>query len=152
MTRIFAVLAIVLFVLGGQAVNAQNNNPVTATPNILGVWNLVAVDGIFGDQVIAELPHTEIVIDMQQGAVFSGSLGYEVAESEPAFHDGSDHTRMASEPFLGVIGWDGRTLTIAEREDTSMLTGELLNSETMSLIYVEPGEHAFAARMLLVRQ
>ena len=149
MPRVIAILVAAVFVLTSQSSSGQS---VGDTPNVMGVWRLVAMDGIFGDQILTELPSTEVTIDRQEGAVFNGTMAYEVAESEPAFHDGTALTRMASEPFLGVIGWDSRSLTIAERADTSLMVGELLNSETMALVYVEPGEYAFAARMLFVRQ
>jgi hypothetical protein len=151
--RRFLVLLAALFVMqSSQAGIAQSNAPANDIPNILGTWTLVSADGIFGDHIVTELSGTEIIIDMQQNAVFSGSLSYEVEDEDLAFHDGSGHTRMASEPFLGVVNWDNRSLTIAERADTSVMAGTLLNSETMAMVYVEPGEHAFAARMLFVRQ
>ncbi|MEM7442973.1 MAG: hypothetical protein AAF414_06555 [Pseudomonadota bacterium] len=152
MPRFMWAVFAALFVVSSQTSSGQTSQASSDVPDIQGVWRLATSEGIFGDQVLSETPSTEIIIDMQEGAVFSGRLEYEVAGDQPEFHDGSALTRMASEPILGVIGWDGRSLTIAERADTSLLSGELLNSETMALIYVEPGEFAFAARMLLVRQ
>ena len=59
---------------------------------------------------------------------------------------------MAKEPFTGVIAWDNRSLTMVERADTSVWQGELVNAETMAMVFFEPGEHAFIARQILVRQ
>ncbi len=152
MARRLAVLFTALFVFASGTAFGQSDRGTPSVPDLVGVWRLVAMDGIFGDQVITDLAATEITIDRQQGAVFTGSLAYEVNEDEPAFHDGTSLTRMASEPFLGVMGWDNRSFTIAEREDSSLMMGELLNTETMALVFVEAGAHAFAARMLFVRQ
>ena len=152
MARRLAVLFVALFVFAGGPAYGQTDGGASSVPDMLGVWRLVAMDGIFGDQIVTDLAATEITIDRQQGAVFTGTLAYEVSEGEPAFHDGTSLTRMASEPFLGVMGWDNRSFTIAEREDASMMMGELLNTETMALVFVEPGAHAFAARMMFVRQ
>ena len=123
-----------------------------APPDLVGTWVVVKAEGAFGTQVVDTLPRAELIIDMQDGAVFAGRAEHELGEDDPDFRVGDEPVRAASEPFTGIVGWDNTSLTIVEREDTSVWTGSLLNNDTMALVYFEPGAHAFIARQILVRQ
>jgi hypothetical protein len=41
---------------------------------------------------------------------------------------------------------------MVERSDTSVWNREPFNAETMAVVFFEPGEHAFIARQILVRE
>ncbi len=56
------------------------------------------------------------------------------------------------EPFIGVIGFDGKSITIVERDDMGTITGQLTDRDTMQLIYGESGSNAIVFRMELKRQ
>jgi hypothetical protein len=148
-----AALAAFALIAATAAVRAQDTPaPVGAAPDLIGTWRVVHSQGAFGTELVGSLPHAEIVIDRQEDAVFFGALEYQLGDEQPDFHDGSQAVRMAKEPFTGVIGWDNRSLTMVERADTSVWRGELLNAETMAMVFFEAGEHAFIARQILVRQ
>lgn len=147
-----AIAAITLGVAFAQGHAQDASLPSGGAPDLVGTWNVVRSGGAFGTEFVGTLPHAQMIVDEQQGAVFVGVLEYELDDGQPDFHDGNQPVRMAKEPFTGVIGWDNRSLTIVERGDTSVWSGELLNGETMAVIYAEPGEHAFIARQILVRQ
>jgi hypothetical protein len=57
-----------------------------------------------------------------------------------------------TEPFVGVIGFDGKSITIAEQDDTGVLHGKLVGKDTMLLIYEEPGANAMVFRLELKRK
>ena len=149
-----ALLAALATVVAVSSAQGQDGGMPSGTtpPDLTGTWEIVRSEGAFGTEFVGTLPSARIVIEEQRGGVFIGVLEYELAEDQPDFHDGSQPVRMAEEPFTGVIGWDNRSLTMVERSDTSVWNGELLNAETMAVVFFEPGEHAFIARQILVRQ
>ncbi|WP_421722859.1 hypothetical protein [Bauldia sp.] len=142
-----AAICFMAFTAAGHAQDASG-----APPDLVGTWVVVKAEGAFGTQIVDTLPRAELIIDMQDGAVFAGRAEHEVGEDDPDFRVGDEPVRVASEPLTGIVGWDNVSLTIVEREDTSVWTGSLLNNDTMALIYFEPGAHAFVARQILVRQ
>jgi hypothetical protein len=57
----------------------------------------------------------------------------------------------ATEPMVGVIGFDGRAIYLAEEGDSGVYTGRLTGPDSMELVYFEPGKQATAYRVQLRR-
>ncbi len=60
--------------------------------------------------------------------------------------------KQGEEKYLGVIGWDNRSIYIADVDDKGYRYGQLTDANTMKLVYVESGEHATVARAIFVRK
>ncbi|MCP4341077.1 MAG: hypothetical protein GY799_19860 [Desulfobulbaceae bacterium] len=56
------------------------------------------------------------------------------------------------EPFIGVIGFDLKSITIVEHDDMGTITGQLVDRDTMQLIYGEPGSNAMVFQLELKRK
>ncbi|MEH6545423.1 MAG: hypothetical protein V7701_03275 [Sneathiella sp.] len=63
---------------------------------------------------------------------------------------GIDHT--LSEPVLGVIDWDRKSIIWLDKDDETVRRARLINSRTMEMIAYEPGEHAVVNRMIMIRK
>lgn len=153
--KVFAISAAAVgMMLVTTASQGQEAGPGQAAtlPDLTGTWEVVHSEGAFGTELVATLPRAELIINMQEGAVFAGTAEYELGPDDPDFQVGDEAVRVAAEPFTGIVGWDNKGLTMVERGDTSVWTGELLNAETMALVYYEAGDHAFIARQILVRR
>ncbi len=55
------------------------------------------------------------------------------------------------EPFIGVVGFENKSITIVEHDDMGTITGQLIDRDTMQLIYGEPGSNAMVFRLELKR-
>ncbi|MCP4319644.1 MAG: hypothetical protein GY789_27605 [Hyphomicrobiales bacterium] len=119
-------------------------------PNLVGTWT--------GEKTVYFLKGERHSIDVlkiteQSGAHFRGTRSWEhVTEGEPLGHAGDEHSHVASEPILGMIGFDNRTIYIVEHDDQGQLHAQLVDSDTMEVVYVEPGENAAVFRVEMTRK
>lgn len=142
-------LALVLCTVATNRSHAES--PI---PNLIGTWE--AVDGGMhfwhgrGLQV-GDNHQLSIEIDEQSGPYFSGKMTYRNPPDVQG-HDGSGLVVESSEEFVGVIHWDGQTITFADTPDTGLWHATLVDENTLAATTVESGEHAVAGRFLLKRQ
>lgn len=122
----------------------------TAMPNLVGTWT--------GEKTIYFLKGSRHSVDIlniteQEGAHFRGTRTWEHrSDDEPLGHAGDDHTHQASEPILGIVGFDNKTIHIVEHDDLGQLHARLADPDTMEVIYVEPGENAAVFRVIMKRK
>ncbi|MEH6527731.1 MAG: hypothetical protein V7723_16810 [Sneathiella sp.] len=145
----FCILALILVLFLPNTGRAQST-----TPDLMGTW--ISVTGEvahwsgtlkhFGEQVGI------LKVEEQLGGVFRGHMVYQNEKSGPKFEgsDGIDHT--LSEPVLGVIDWDGKSVVWVDKDDETVHRARLVNSRTMEVIAYEPGEHAVVNRMIMIRK
>jgi hypothetical protein len=123
-----------------------------SVPNLLGKWTVESKD-IFVEGV----KHFKGVLEItsQEGPLFSGTWSWKISDGSPvATSGGSENARVtqAEERIVGVVGFDGKTVHIAEKDDWGKHTGRLVGTDTMHVIYVESGPGASAGRRILKRE
>ena len=138
-----------------QTANAQQG-PEHDAPDITGTWQLVAGEVIAWNEEARD--HSEIsgklVIDKQVGGVFHGVMTWDNTGASAAaeFNDGEKLHSIVENEILGVIDWDDQRVVIVDRDkDKSIYEGHLVNRHTLQMIGFEPGEHAFATRVIFIR-
>jgi len=95
----------------------------------------------------------EFHIKEQDGPHFRGFHVWEhIDKGKPLTTKNGKFITGDKEPFVGIIGFDGKSITIAEQDDTGVLHGELVGENTMLLIYEEPGSNAMVFRLELKRK
>ena len=63
---------------------------------------------------------------------------------------GGKEVEQATEPLVGVIDFDGKSVHLAEQADNGLYRGRLTAPDTLELVYIEAG-HAAAYRVRLTR-
>ena len=126
----------------------------SATPSLIGTWTSVTGEvghwsgtlKPFGKQVGI------LTVEEQIGGVFRGTMVYDNDPSGPEFEGKAGISHILSEPVLGVIDWDGRSIVWVDRDDETVHRARLVNERTMEVIAFEPGAHAVVNRMIMVRE
>lgn len=143
------------FCLAAHSAQAKDNDTHSA-PDITGTWKLVAGEVITWKGEARD--HSEIkgqlVIDKQIGGVFHGVMTWDNSGASTAgeFNDGEQLGSIVKNDILGVIDWNDKRVVIVDRDkDTSIYEGNLVNRHTLQMIGFEPGEHAFATRIIFIR-
>jgi hypothetical protein len=124
----------------------------TGTPTDLkGVWKGTA--DVYYPDAVKKLD-TELNVSEQDGWYFKGTRDWKLldAPDKPLGYVMEKAVNEASEPYLGVIGFDGKSLTLVENGDWGVMRGALVDGDTMELIYAEPGDHPLVFRMVLKRE
>lgn len=142
----FAVLIILLL---------ASNSALAETPDLTGTWRLESgfLRTHAGKTIdFAEASDVFMTIIDQDGPVFSGQYGWRHPDAMQDLHDGEKITNEATEAFVGVIHFDGRTITIADHPDSTVYIGRLVGEHQMELIAYESGPNAFASRAIMTRE
>ena len=131
MKTALVLLAIAAIVLACGCTAADTNTPPAAPvapaeiPDLTGTWTGTMTgydDGIgFNDHAGGT---ATLVITGQQGRVFAGNLT--VTEGNVSLFSGG---------FAGVIGRDGRTLSVVE--ESGYCTGEIVDDNTLEFVYMD---------------
>jgi hypothetical protein len=101
----------------------------------------------------ARLSMDGIRVTEQDGAYFRGIHFWEHAEKKEAIaHVGTKPAVKATEPIMGVIGFDGKTLYIVEQGDAGVFHGRLTGTNTIEVVYLESGHAAAIARFTWERK
>ena len=120
-------------------------------PNLVGSW----VDNEY--KVYLHTGHKigriEFQIKEQDGPHFRGVHIWEHVDSnKPLTTKNGKFITGDKEPFVGIIGFDGQSITIAEQDDGGVLHGKLVGKDTIQLIYEESGSNAMVFRLELKRK
>jgi len=120
-------------------------------PDLKGVWKGTA-DVYYPDST--KKLATELNVSEQDGWYFKGTRDWKLldAPDKPMGYVKGKAVNEASEPYLGVVGFDGKSLTLVENGDWGVMKGALVDSDTMELIYAEPGDHPLVFRIVLKRE
>lgn len=120
-------------------------------PNLVGTWICEELKAFFhkgSRQSTDGLRVTE-----QDGAYFRGIHFWEHPEKKDALaHVGGKPTTKATEPIVGVIGFDRKTIYIVEHGDWGVFHGRLVGPDTIEVVYVESGPAAAIGRYIWKRK
>ena len=108
----------------------------TGLPQLKGTWE-GEHRALFRGSISAA--HMRLIITEQDGELFSGT------------YEWSGHGRQGTERIIGVIGFDGRSIAIAEVTDLGRIDAELVGADRMRAVHVEVGEGAGVFRVELNR-
>lgn len=118
-------------------------------PDLVGTWvgpySVIRSNG-FAEGVL------ELRVVEQRGPLVKVEKAWKVAPGGAAGDVGGELFTAADEPLVGVIGFDGREIHLAEQGDEGMYSGRLTGPDTMELIYIESDRQATAYRAVLRRQ
>ncbi len=129
-------------------------NGHAGVPDILGTWTATEGTGLTyqGKTTSTDNGHFEITIIEQKGPTFVGFFRWSLTKEFDHLHDGTRRTNRAAEMFLGVFSGDGKSFIVADHPDTGYWSGRMLDNDTMELLTVESGPHAFVGRWIYERQ
>lgn len=125
-------------------------------PDLQGVWTKTEGSIIYWNSEIndfdAHYDIAQIEITEQHGEVFKAfQTTIAKGEAQPGFH-GDTAITTPRLPMLGVIGWDGQGVTLADIDDTTVHRCVLADADTMRCTVYEAGERALAGRFVMKRQ
>lgn len=132
----------------GAAFPGQVSAEEIPAPDLTGVW-------IGSYKTLRWNGDAEGVLQLRVVAQEGPNLKVEKSwKLEPGATLGDVHGELlteAVEPLIGVIGFDGRDIHLAEEGDGGVYTGRLVGTDTLELVYVEAGVQATAYRTVLTR-
>lgn len=126
-----------------------------APPDLQGVWAKVAGEILYWNDKVNTFPHNydvaELDIFAQSGGVFKAlQRTVPAAEAHIGRHGGEPLSREGH-PMLGTIGFDNRTVVLADLGDTTVYDCVLVSSDVLDCVVREAGDHALAGRVRLSR-
>lgn len=126
-------------------------DPAQTPPDLKGVWKGTA--DVYYPTETKKLT-TELRVTEQDGWYFKGDRHWKLldASGKPIGYVMDKAVNEADEPFLGVIGFDGKTLSLVESGDWGRMKAVITDGGTMELIYTEAGEHPLVFRTVLTKQ
>jgi hypothetical protein len=116
--RILATLVAALFTVAvsASALSAQ-------TSDLVGSWTAETTIILESDDEIVEVPRTlTIVIESVHGSVVQGTRTWKAVTPNPGYVE-DESVLDASEPFIGALSSDGKTLRLAEVDDYGLMFG-----------------------------
>lgn len=150
MKSVLALFALAMGLMLGQAqALAEDAAPVSQTapvPDLAGTWTgpfkVIRAHGV------SEGTFTLRVLE-QDGPLLKGEKSWETPGTEGNVA-GVDVQR-ATEPLVGVVDFDGKSIYFAEVGDDGIHLGRLTSSDTLEVVYIEAG-YATAFRAALTRR
>lgn len=140
-----AALAACLWQAPALAQEAPETFPV---PDLMGTWvgpySVIRSNG-FADGML------ELRVVEQRGPLIKVEKAWKVAEGGAPGDVGGELFTAADEPLVGVIGFDGREIHLAEQGDEGVYSGRLVDPDTIEFIYIESDGQATAYRARLTR-
>lgn len=127
--RRFAFFAIAASLFVGYTAPALSQT----APSLIGTWK--SIHYTQSSRGITTID-VELVIDEQVGGLFNGRVTWQLLKIG----------ERGVEDILGVIGWDNKTITIVNVNDTGYTHGYLVNNVTIEHIYFESGNNAVVSR------
>jgi hypothetical protein len=143
---ILQVMALVACVsaLAPAGVSAQ----ASSIPNLKGVW-VGKVDIMLPDGITRQIHKFEFV--EQEGAFLKGKHSWAIPAENLKSYVGDTATFRATEPLLGIVGYDG-TAEFVEQGDTTRFRMRLINPDALEFVAWEGGAHPLVGRGVLVRE
>ena len=136
----------VAMLLTPSLVQAQGEDGV---PDLMGTWVCDQTPLMMRGEP-TEARRT-ITFNTQVGATYSAVMDWEIAREPGVPGDQGGPAYDGSILMVGVVDWDNRTLHGAAVGDGHLHIGELVDEDTMRVIFVEPGDNGFAFRSTCVR-
>lgn len=144
------VLVLTLLHLASFTVTSGAQDTSTP-PDLKGVWKGTA--DVYYQDVTKKLT-TELRVTGQEGWYFKGVRHWKLinVSGKPIGYVMDKAVNEADEPYLGVIGFDGKEINLVEVGDWGSLKGSLVGSNQMQLIYTESGDHPLVFRTVLTKE
>lgn len=119
-------------------------------PDLRGTWK--GTGEVYYPDTVKKID-IELNVTEQNGWYFKGARGWKLVDppEKPLGYIMNDPVNKADEPFLGVVGFDGKSLTLVENGNWGMMKAALSGENTMNLLYYETGEHPLVFRIVLNR-
>ena len=114
-------------------------------PNLVGTW--IGPFKAMREQSVADGSLTVRVLE-QDGALLKAEKSWESLGA--AGNVAGKAVKAATEPLVGVVDFDGKSVHLAEQDDNGLYAGRLVAPDTLELVYIEAG-HATAYRVRLTR-
>jgi hypothetical protein len=134
----------VTFGFGSLAV-AQD---VTRPMDLVGIW-VGEADFLLPEGVTYQVHRFEFTAEADW--FLRGQHSWSIPDQNLHSHDGKAHTHESTEPFLAVVGHDGR-IWIVEHGDTTVFALNLIDGDTLELIALEGGDYPLVGRGVLIRE
>ena len=135
-------------VLSGPVAQAEDAD--SAVPDLVGTWSASGVACYHLEDHTTGIV-VEIRITEQDGRFFRGIKAW-AHEGKAVMDAGGQLMNAASEPVMGVVAQDGKTLHVVEHADSGHHFIRLVNSETMEVVYAESGSAAAVCEWIATRQ
>ncbi len=141
---------VVVVVIAGMAALAPRGASAQAnsTPSLKGVW-VGKADIMLPEGITHQLHKFEFV--EQEGPYLKGRHSWAIPAENVKSYVGETATFRASEPLLGVVGYDG-TVEFVEQGDTTRFRMRLINPDALEFTAWEGGAHPLVGRGILVRE
>jgi len=148
MTKSILAAAAVAACFWQAPVIAQEATEAFPVPDLIGTWrgpySVIRSNG-FADGVL------ELKVVEQRGPLLKVEKAWKVASGGAPGDVGGELFTDAEEPLVGVIGFDGRQIQLAEQGDEGIYSGRLVDPDTIEFIYIESDRQATAYRVRLTR-
>lgn len=143
------LFAVLLLLLGMSFPSAAED--AGTPPDLKGTWK--GTGEVYYPDAVKKID-TELKVTGQDGWYFKGARGWKLVDppEKPLGYIMNDPVNKADEPFLGVIGFDGKSLTLVENGDWGMMKAKLVEENKMEFLYFESGEHPLVFRLVLTRE
>ncbi|HKQ32743.1 MAG TPA: hypothetical protein VJV40_06035, partial [Thermodesulfobacteriota bacterium] len=131
------------------ASNAEDAS--AAPPDLRGIWKGTAE--VYYPDTTKKLT-TELRVTEQDGWYIKGVRHWKLldASGKPLGYVMDKPVNEADEPFLGVIGFDGKKINFVEVGDWGSMKGNLVGGNQIELIYTESGDHPLVFRTVLTKE
>lgn len=131
------------------ASNAEDS--AVTPPDLKGVWKGTAE--VYYPDTTKKLT-TELRVTEQDGWYIKGVRHWKLLDvtGKPIGHVMEKAVNEADEPFLGVVGFDGKKINFVEVGDWGSMKGNLAGGNQLELIYTESGDHPLVFRAVLTRE
>jgi hypothetical protein len=146
--RIGLLAGVLVAGFGIASAGAQDTSEAFAVPDLIGTWegpySVIRSNG-FADGIL------ELRVVEQRGPLLKVEKAWKLAEGSAPGDVGGELFTKADEPLVGVIGFDGWEVQLAEQGDEGVYSGRLTGPDTLELIYIESDQQATAYRVRLTR-
>ena len=123
------------------------------TSDLIGTWTAETTVILESDNdEIVEVPRSLTVeIESVNGFVVQGSRRWNASTDDPGYVE-DDAVLRASEPFIGALSSDGKTLRLVEVDDQGMMFATRIGDDQIEITYMETAPHAVAYTAIFERQ
>ncbi len=145
--RILGTLVATLFAV---AVSASASKAQTS--DLVGTWTAEATVIMESDEEIVEVPNVfTIMIESVNGSVVQGTRTWKAVTDDPGYVD-DERVLEATEPFIGALSSDGKTLRLVEVDDHGLMFATRIGDDELEFTYMEAAPHAVAYTAIFHRQ
>lgn len=145
--RFDQLVSVVLFSVAVCAAPA-----VAQTSDLVATWTAEITIALESKEKIVEVNREWVfVIEEIDGSLVRGYHAWKAESDDPGYVE-DESVLAASEPFLGAVSSDGKTLHLVEVNDHGLLFGELIGPRELEISYMETAPHAVAFTAVVRRE